>query len=185
MTRRVRVATEGDAGAVQAIYAPEVAATAISFEVDPPSADEMRTRIRETLRTHPWFVCEEAGHVLGYAYASPHRPRAAYRWSVDVSVYIDRSARRRGMGRALYAPLFRILARQGYQTAYAGITLPNAGSVGLHEAMGFRLIGVYEAVGYKLGAWHDVGWWALGLGPRPAEPAEPVPFRALGHELSS
>ena len=111
--------------------------------------------------------------MLGYAYASRHRERAAYQWSVDVSVYVRADAHRRGIGRALYTALLRIVTAQGFYGAYAGITLPNASSVGLHEAMGFRAVGVYRAVGYKLGAWHDVGWWDLdarctpGVAPPP------------------
>ena len=111
--------------------------------------------------------------VLGYAYASRHRDRAAYQWSIDVSVYVRADAHRRGIGRALYAALLRIVTAQGFYRAYAGITLPNASSVGLHEAMGFRPVGVYRAVGYKLGAWHDVGWWDLALAA--AGPAPPPP----------
>jgi L-amino acid N-acyltransferase YncA len=167
---------------VQAIYGPEVAETVISFELDPPSVAEMGRRIRETLPTHPWLVLEEEGRVLGYAYASAHAARAAYRWSVDLAVYIGRDARRRGVGRALYASLIRVLVRQGFYNAYGGITLPNPGSVGLHEAMGFEPIGVYPGVGYKFGAWRDVGWWGLELAPRPARPAEPRALAAVPRE---
>jgi phosphinothricin acetyltransferase len=101
--------------------------------------------------------------VVGYAYASRHRVRAAYRWSVDVAVYIAPSHHRMGIGRAVYTSLFSILAAQGFFNAYAGVTLPNPASVGLHEAMGFTPVGVYRHVGYKLGAWHDVGWWQRPL----------------------
>ena len=107
----------------------------------------------------------------GYAYASRHRDRAAYQWSIDVSVYVRADAHRRGIGRALYAALLRIVVAQGFYNAYAGITLPNPASVGLHESFGFRPVGMYRRVGHKLGAWHDVGWWALDLQPRPASPA--------------
>ncbi len=132
----------------------------------------MRRRIAEVTARYPWLVCDRAGEVLGYAYAGQHRARAAYGWSVDVSVYIGESSRRQGVGRALYGALLRILVLQGYFNAYAGITLPNAGSVGLHEAMGFTPVGVYGAVGFKLGAWHDVGWWQRPLRERSA-PANP------------
>jgi phosphinothricin acetyltransferase len=112
--------------------------------------------------------------VVGYAYASKHHERAAYQWSLDVSAYIDDRYRRQGIGRALYTSLFALLRLQGYYAAHAGITLPNAGSVGLHEALGFRPVGVYRSVGYKLGAWHDVGWWQLTLRDRVGEPALPL-----------
>ena len=159
----IRLATEGDAAAIADAYRPVVESTAISFETAPADATEMRRRIDETLPAFPWLVCEIDGRAVGYAYGSRHRARAAYLWSVDVSVYIAASHRGRGIGRGLYTSLFSILAAQGFFNAYAGVTLPNAASVGLHEAMGFTPIGVYRNVGYKLGAWHDVGWWQLRL----------------------
>jgi phosphinothricin acetyltransferase len=169
----IRWARGADAPAIQAIYAPEVLETAISFEVEPPTVAEMERRIAQTTRTHPWLVCAREGRVVGYAYASAHRPRPAYRWSVDVSVYVDRSARGAGVGRALYTPLLKMVSAQGYVTAYAGITLPNAGSVALHESLGFRPLAVYRGVGWKLGAWHDVGWWERPLAERVTVPSEP------------
>jgi phosphinothricin acetyltransferase len=178
----IRVAREGDGAGVAAIYDPIVRDTAISFEVDPPGAAEMRRRIGVTLETHPWLVCADGESVRGYAYASRHRERAAYRWSVDVTVYVHEQARRRGVGRALYTALLTLLVRQGYRQAYGGITLPNAGSVGLHESQGFRRIGVYEDVGWKLGAWHAVGWWGRELAPATAVPSEPLPFAKLRHD---
>jgi L-amino acid N-acyltransferase YncA len=177
MAAVIRLATANDAPAVQGIYAPIVRDTVISFEVEPPSVPEMRQRIVDTLALWPWLVCEHEGEVLGYAYAGKHRVRAAYQWSVDVSVYIHERARRRGIGRALYTALLRILVLQGFYNAQAGITLPNAGSVALHEGMGFEPIGVYRKIGYKLGAWHDVGWWQVFLQPHASVPVPP-------HELS-
>ena len=166
----IRLATAADAAAIADIYRPIVESTPISFETEPPDEDEMRRRLGETLPVFPWLVCDIDGQVAGYAYASRHRVRAAYQWSVDASVYVDASRRRAGVGRGLYASLFGILAAQGFFNAYAGITLPNPASVALHERMGFRPVGVYRNVGYKLGAWHDVGWWHLAL----REPGEPV-----------
>ena len=173
MSPVIRLATEHDAAQLQAIYAPNVCDTAISFELVPPTVDEMRQRIRKTLEQLPWVVCEHQGEVLGYAYASAHRARAAYQWSVDVSVYIHTSSRRSGVGRAVYSSLLKILEIQGFYNAYAGITLPNPASVSLHETMGFQPVGVYRAVGYKLGAWHDVGWWQLALRERSSPPTLP------------
>jgi len=176
----VRLATARDAAAVQAIYAPIVASTAISFELEPPDAPEVAQRITGTLETLPWLVAENGGSVLlGYAYASRHRERLAYRFAVDVSAYVAPGARRRGVARLLYRHLASILRAQGFVTAWAGIALPNAASVGLHEAMGFEPVGIYRAVGYKLGSWHDVGWWRLGLREPSAAPTEPVPLPAL------
>jgi phosphinothricin acetyltransferase len=177
--REIRIATGEDAADVAAIYAPYVRDTAISFELDPPDEREMRRRIVTTLEGTPWLVCAEGGSVLGYAYGARHHERAAYRWSADVTVYVHESARRRGVGDALYRALLPVLVRQGYRRAYAGITLPNPGSVGLHEAHGFRPVGVYTSVGWKLGAWRDVGYWGLALAAADGAPAEPVPFREL------
>jgi phosphinothricin acetyltransferase len=164
-----RVAT----AAVRAIYEPFCGASVTSFEIVPPTVAEMQSRIRTITAQHPWLVCERDGEVRGYAYACAHRERAAYRWSVEVAVYLGEGQRRTGLGRALYTALFKILVRQGYFKAYAGVTLPNPASVGLHEAMGFTPVGIYRGVGYKLGAWRDVGWWQLALQPESAEPSEP------------
>jgi L-amino acid N-acyltransferase YncA len=170
----IRLAEGSDAGEISAIYAPTVKDTIISFEVDPPTVDEMRRRIEGTMRRFPWLVCERGGRVAGYSYAGPHHSRAAYQWSADVSAYVREGERRTGVGRALYTSLISLLILQGYYNAYAGISLPNAASVGLHEAMGFRPVGVYRGVGYKLGAWHDVGWWELSLRERTANPDPPL-----------
>ncbi len=176
---RIRPATVDDAGAVADIYAPIVARTAISFEVDPPPAAEMARRIVETTARLPWLVADAGGVIAGYAYASPHRSRAAYRWAVDVSVYIHDAWRGRGVGRLVYRRLVTELVNLGYVAAYAGIALPNAASVALHEALGFEPIGVYPAVGFKLGAWHDVGWWRLALAEPPAHPTDPLVWQPV------
>ena len=173
MSGPIRLASPDDAAAVAAIYHPYVADTSISFEVVPPSEEEMRSRIASVLEKLPWLVYADEGHVVGYAYASAHRAREAYQWSVDVAVYVKADQHRRGVGRRLYADLFPILRRLGYVNAYAGITLPNEKSVGLHEAMGFTLVGVYRNVGFKLGEWRDVGWWALQLQDLPSNPITP------------
>lgn len=171
-----RLATPADAEAVQAIYAPYIEGSATSFELEVPSVEEIAQRITQTLAFYPWLVAMDGGTVVGYAYASQHRVRAAYVWAVDVSVYIAASHHRRGVGRALYEQLFALLRRQGFYTAIAGITLPNPSSIGLHEAMGFTPVGVYHNIGYKDGAWRDVGWWELALQP----PSESEPVAPLG-----
>jgi phosphinothricin acetyltransferase len=176
----VRPARHADAGAIAAVYAPYVTGTAVSFETEPPDAAEMARRMsgRPLL---PWLVAERDGRVSGYAYASVHRARAAYRWGADVSVYLEDSERGRGTGRSLYGELLPVLRVLGYVGAYGGIALPNPASVALHESMGFTLVGVYRRVGYKLGRWHDVGWWQLALAdPLPGVPAEPREWDAPG-----
>jgi L-amino acid N-acyltransferase YncA len=171
---RLRLAREDDAPALLEIYRPIVEHTAISFELEPPSADEMARRVREYGAYAPYLVCEaDGGAILGFAYAAPFRPRRAYRFTVETTVYVADAARRRGVARALYAALLESLRAQGFVTAVAGIALPNDASVALHEALGFQRAALLPAVGYKLGAWRDVGWWALALRHPPAEPAEP------------
>ncbi|HEU4702049.1 MAG TPA: arsinothricin resistance N-acetyltransferase ArsN1 family B [Conexibacter sp.] len=169
-----------DAAACAAIYAPYVRETVVSFEEVAPSAAETAARIAQLSATHPYLVCERDGEVAGFAYGAPHRERAAYRWAAEVSVYVDRAWQRRGVGRALYEALLERLRAQRLQVACAGITLPNAASVGLHESLGFELVGVYRGIGWKAGAWHDVGWWQLRLlapssdGQPPPEPLAPA-----------
>lgn len=176
MTEKIRVATLDDAGAIASIYAPYCTSSHVSFEIAAPSELQMRERIQQTTTKFPWLVGEFGGNVGGYVYASQHRERAAYRWAVDVAIYIAAAYHRCGLGRALYTSLCAILREQGYFQAYAGITLPNAGSEGLHEAVGFRKIATFPHVGYKLGRWLDVGWWQLQLMTEIDEPVEPRPF---------
>lgn len=176
---RVRRATPDDTAAIAAIYAPIVLDTAISFEIEPPSAAEMERRIAATEALTPWLVGQEDETLLGYAYAILHRSRAAYRWTVEVSAYIAADQRGRGVGAGLYTALLGILDLQGFHRAVAGITLPNPASVALHERLGFAPLGVYREVGFKLGAWHDVGWWQRSLASPPIPPAEPMPYSSL------
>jgi phosphinothricin acetyltransferase len=134
----------------------------------------MARRIAAALRTHAWLVLEDAGRVVGYAYGTPFRPRAAYRWACEVSVYLEPGRRRTGAGRALYEALLPRLAARGYRTALAGMTLPNDASVGLHRALGFEPVGTYRRVGYKHGAWHDVAWAQIMLSGGGEPPSEPT-----------
>jgi phosphinothricin acetyltransferase len=169
-----------DAAGCAAIYAPYVLASATSFEETAPNEGEMADRILRISTTHPWLVAERGGRLLGYAYACRHRERPAYRWSADVSVYVDEGRWRQGVGRRLYEDLLERLRGQGFRTACAGITLPNVASVALHERLGFVSVGVYRHIGWKEGAWRDVGWWQLDLSGQSHEPpSEPrVPGRS-------
>jgi phosphinothricin acetyltransferase len=165
-----------DATACAAIYAPYVRDTAISFEDVPPTTAEMAARIEKLTDTHAWLVAEDEDEILGYAYACPHRERAAYRWTTEVSAYVDARHRRRGAGRRLYESLLRVLGEEGYRVALAVIALPNDASVAFHEACGFESAGVYRQVGFKLGVWWDVGWWqrVLAAGADGDPPPEPM-----------
>ena len=161
----IRLASLDDAPAIAAIYAPIVTDTAISFETQAPGEEEIRRRIAEALELYPWLVLVRQGTIAGFAYASRHRTRAAYQWSVDTTVYVDEPFRRQGIGRGLYLSLFAILTAQGFVNAYAGIALPNPASIALHEQIGFTPVGIYRNVGYKLGAWRDVAWFQRALNP--------------------
>lgn len=156
---RVRDAELSDAAAIQAIYAPYVTDSCISFEDVAPDTPEIVSRMTATMPNYPYLVADDGGEVVGYAYASRHRLRSAYRASIDTAIYVHPAAHRSGVGRALLSHLLVDARRRGYHAAFAGIALPNESSVGLHEAMGFTPVGVYREVGFKFGQWHDVGWW--------------------------
>jgi phosphinothricin acetyltransferase len=146
------------------IYRPFVEHTAVSFETELPSVEEFEKRLHKIQAEAPWLVCLADDKVAGYAYASGHRERAAYRWNREVSVYVHPDFRRKKIAHALYAELFRIIRLQGFTNALAGIALPNEASVGFHESFGFVKSAEFHRVGYKMGRWHDVGWWEMPLG---------------------
>lgn len=188
-TPTLRLARDDDADQIAAIYEPLVRETAVTFESHAPSVHEMRTRITDAAFRLPWVVAEHDEHVAGFAYASPHRRRAAYAWSAEVSIYVADHTRRSGIGHGLYTALLDILTTQGYANAFAGIALPNDASIALHEALDFALIGVYRSVGYKLGCWWDVGWWQRRLRRSNATPPPPralveIEFDALQQALA-
>ena len=179
MSIRMRVATPADAAGCLAIYRPFVESTPVTFERTVPSVDEFAGRMAEVLKRHPWLVCEEQDRIQGYVYATYYRPRPAYQWGLETTVYLAPDARGQGVATVLYRNLLECLRRQGIVNAYAAITLPNDASVALHERLGFLFLGQYDATGYKLGAWHTVGWWQLRLSPLPDQPREPIPFPDL------
>ena len=169
----VRDATERDAPACAAIYAPYVTDTAVSFELEPPTAADMAGRIAAARNRHAWLLLEEAGRVVGFAYGLPFADRAAYRWACQTSIYLEVGRRRSGGGRVLYVALQARQAERGYRRAFAGMTLPNEASAGLHGALGFEPVGVYRRVGWKHGAWHDVAWVQRAIGADEDPPVEP------------
>ena len=164
-TVSLRAASAEDAARLREIYTPYVETTAISFETEVPTVAKMAERIERFSQAYPYLVAERDGRVVGYAYGSQHRARASYRFSCDVTIYVDPTVHRSGLGRVLYGALLPDLAARGYHAAFSGITLPNAASVGLHETMGFTKVGIYREVGFKFDRWHDVGWWQKILAP--------------------
>lgn len=179
MSVTLRLASVDDAAEILAIYAPYCASTNVTFEVTPPTLEQMRERIARITDEYPWLVAEIDGQVAGYVYASRFRERAAYRWTAEVASYVSPAVQRRGLGRALYSTLISILRLQGFFKAIAGITVPNLPSIGLHESVGFTKAGVFPAVGHKDGQWLDVGWWELSLQPEISNPPDPKPIRLL------
>jgi len=166
---KIRPATVADAASLLAIYRPFVESTAVSFETVTPTVDEFAARIAKALAGWQWLLAESAGRCIGYAYGSTHRERRAYRWSVEVSAYVHPGHQRQGVGRRLYERLLEDLTRKGFCNAYAGITVPNEGSIALHRSLGFEPIGVFKAVGRKFGKWHDVAWFQRSLRKSPLE----------------
>ena len=166
----IRPATGRDAAAAWVIYAPIVRNTAVSFETEPPSMDELEKRIAASIS---WLIYEDAAGIAGYAYAAPFHRRAAYRWSAEISVYLAQDRRGAGIGRRLVSALMDDLVSRGYVNAFAGTTLPNQASTRLFESLGFRQVALWEHVGFKLGSWHDVGWWQCDLREPPVPPTEP------------
>jgi len=168
MKTMIRSGTPADAEAIQAIYAPIVRETMVSFETEVPSEQELRRRIS---RSHEWLVYERAGQLIGYAYAAPFHERAGYRWSVEVSIYLGTEAKGSGLGRELLGALIDRLTHRGFVNAFAGIALPNPVSVRLFESAGFEQVAEQRNVGFKLDGWHNVGWWQRQIN----SPTDPPP----------
>jgi len=177
---RVRRATADDAAAIATIYAPYVEASVVSFETEAPDAAEIAHRMAALGDLYPWLAaCDEDGEMLGYAYACAFRPRPAYRFSVETTVYVAERAHGCGIGSALYGALLPILEAQGFVQAIGAITIPNDASIALHEKFGFVRAGIYEKVGYKLGDWRSVGLWQRPLAPMMPSPEEPRQVSAV------
>lgn len=158
----IRAAAAGDSAAIAAIYNHYVAKTVITFEEEPVAAREMARRIEDAgSASLPWLVAEREGQVVGYAYATPWRARSAYRFSVEVTVYVDPECPRLGIGRRLYEALLPTLKTRGIHAAFGVIALPNDASVALHERFGFEKVAHLREVGYKFDRWIDVGYWEL------------------------
>jgi phosphinothricin acetyltransferase len=180
----IRAVRKEDAPQIAEIYRPYCEDNCVSFEEVAPGPAEIEARIDRVTRRLPYLVEDRDGTIAGYAYASPHREKAAYRWAVETTIYVHGDFHGKGVGRALYSELFQRLRTQGLVKAYAGVLVPNPASQAFHEAMGFTLVGLYRKVGYKLGAWRDVGWWELTLLPQTGTPAEPKPPLTTASQIS-
>jgi phosphinothricin acetyltransferase len=185
-TVTIRAARPGDAAGIRDIYAPFVRDSPVTFRTEVPSEEDVAEKLREKRAAdeYPWYVAtvDPEGKVVGYAYASRLRERAAYRWTAETSVYVARDSHRAGVGTRLYDRLLGTLRRQGYCSAYAAIATPNPGSVAFHESRGFERVGVFPDSGFKLGAWHDVVWYRRELRAPDGEPADPKPVSAVEGE---
>ena len=169
----IREATGDDAAACAAIYGSFVTETPATFEIEPPSTEELARRIARCRATHGWLVAEREGVVTGFAYGVAFAERPAYRWTCEVSVYLDRGTVGAGTGTALYDVLLARLTARGFHVVLAKIAQPNDASNALHAKFGFRRVGLLERVGFKLGGWHDVALLQKDLVPVGAMPAEP------------
>ncbi|HEM2809177.1 TPA: N-acetyltransferase [Streptococcus suis] len=159
----IRSAQIEDAADLVAIYAPYVENTAITFETEVPTVSDFASRIKKTLEKFPYLVAEEEGRVVGYAYASTYYARAAYDWTVELSVYIQQEARGKGIGSMLYDALEEELTARGFKNFLACIALPNPASISLHEKRGYEQVAHFKKVGYKFGSWHDIVWLQKSL----------------------
>jgi phosphinothricin acetyltransferase len=178
---KLRIATKEDGAALAAIYAYYVENTAITFEYVAPSAEEFGERIAHKLEKYPYIVAEENGRAVGYAYADMYRERAAFNWSCELSVYVDKNETGKGIGKHLYNALIDILRLQGFVSVVASITYPNESSVALHEKMGFVHLGTMHDIGYKFGRWLDLMWFEKRISDVSA-PTTIIPFPEIESE---
>ncbi|BCP59508.1 GNAT family N-acetyltransferase [Streptococcus parasuis] len=159
----IRNAQVEDAANLVAIYAPYVEKTAITFETQVPAVEDFANRIEKTLKKFPYLVAVEEGQIVGYAYASTYYARAAYDWTVEMSVYVQKEARGKGIGNLLYTALEEELTARGFKNFLACIALPNPASIALHEKRGYQQVAHFKKVGYKFGTWHDIVWLQKSL----------------------
>ena len=177
MTFRYRIAERRDVTDMLRIYSPFILEGTTSFETVVPTETEFWQRVNNILQQTPWLVAEASGKVIGYAYAGPHRDRAAYRFTRELSVYINPTYAGRGVGSVLYEKVINLLRAQGYATVLAGVTLPNPASENFHRKFGFEPVGIYRRVGFKLGAFRDTSWWQMAIRTNP--PTEIIAFPNL------
>jgi phosphinothricin acetyltransferase len=186
----IRAATEADAAEIREIYAPYVANTAITFEYDVPAVEEFAMRITRVLQRYPYLIAEQAGQIIGYAYASAFRPRAAYDWAVETSIYLHQDCRREGLGKKLYLLLEDILKKQQILNMYACVAYTetddqhlNNASVLFHERLGYKTIGHFTRCGYKYNTWYDMVWMEKLVGEHHDDIKAVIPFTKVRAEF--
>jgi phosphinothricin acetyltransferase len=172
----IRAAKEADIEAILAIYAPYVRETAITFEYTVPTLEEFSERMRKTLMKYPYLVAVQETEILGYAYASEFKKRAAYDWAVETTIYVKQDSRKSGVGKKLYRVLEEVLKRQNIGNLYACIAYPNPGSIGFHEHLGYQTIGHFSKCGYKFETWYDMIWMEKMIGEHDQHPE---PFKPI------
>lgn len=187
----IRIATEQDAERLLKIYAYYVEHTAITFEYEVPSVEEFKRRIRKTLSRYPYLVLECDGEIMGYAYAGAFKERKAYDWAVETTIYIDKDARKKGLGKELYQALEKALALQNVINLNACIAYPAAedeyltkNSVQYHEHLGYRLAGEFHKCGYKFGRWYNMVWMEKCISSHPDHPLPVKRFEEILAELA-
>lgn len=179
MSWKIRIAKETDAQAILNIYSHYILSTAITFEYEVPTLSDFKKRIEKVGKQFPWLVYEEDEMILGYAYASPHKERAAYQWNVELSIYLSNQKIGNGIGKKLYKTLLDLVTYQGYKNAYGCITLPNEKSIALHKHFNFEEIGVFSNTGNKFNRWHDVIWFGKKLKEYDNIPRIPIKISEL------
>ena len=175
----LRIATEADVPEILNIYGPYVLTSTATFEYTVPSPEEFTRRFHSITARFPWLVYEEAGEILGYAYASAPFTRAAYAWCAEPSVYLRPDARGRGIGRELYRALEAILKYQGFQLLYALVTGENTASLSFHRALGYETLAVFPDCGFKFGRWLDLNWLQKRLTPVEIPSKAPVAWAEI------
>ena len=182
----IRNARLSDAAAMAQIYAPYVSNTAISFEYEPPTAEEFLRRIEAVTNFYPWLIAEtDEGDLAGYCYARSFSPRAAFRFDAELAIYIRQDLRQKGYGTALYAALEDCLQAQNVLNLYACIVVPGNGNAQhvtkasfiFHEGHGYTLAGRFPRSGYKFGEWYDIVYMGKTINPLPDQPAPLIPYR--------
>ena len=182
----IREADIQDAAGIRAVYAPYVESTAITFEYDVPGVEEFRHRIARTQKRYPYFVAEEDGRILGYAYAGPFAQRPAYDWAAELSVYVDRKLHKKGLGKALYGALLEALQKMGILDAYACIGYPETpdeyldfNSAEFHAHLGFVPVDIFRNCGYKFNRWYHMIWMGKNLGEHRSGQPSVQPYPAV------